>query len=299
MSITLTQLRSFVAVVRTGSVTAAANELVVTQPSVSAAIAGLARELGAPLLERDGRGVRPTPAGEAFAPYAVDVIGLLDKGRRTATEAAATAGRELRIAAVTTAAESFVPALMHAFASGRDDVQLTLRVGNRDQVVGMVLDHEADVAFTGRPPRGDRIEAFPLWPNDLVLITAPDDELAGRGDVVPADLAGRNWLLREPGSGTREVNEGFLASAGLDVETLTVGSNGAIKQAVRSGLGVSFVSRDAVAGEIDAELLATIAVDSAPTSRGWHVMRSNVGPLRPVLAEFLSFVRMAVEERDS
>ena len=299
MSITLTQLRSFVAVVRTGSVTAAANELVVTQPSVSAAIAGLARELGTPLLERDGRGVRPTPAGDVFALYAADVIGLLEKGRRTAVEAAAAAGRELRIAAVTTAAESFVPSLMHAFASNHDDVRLTLQVGNRDQVVGMVLGHEADVAFTGRPPRGERIEAFPLWPNDLVLITAPDDELAGRAGVLPADLRDRHWLLREPGSGTREVNEGFLASAGLEVATLTVGSNGAIKQAVRSGLGVSFVSRDAVAAELEANLLETIAVDSAPTSRGWHVMHSSVGPTRPVLTEFLAFVRDALAERDA
>lgn len=299
MSITLTQLRSFVAVVRTGSVTAAASELIVTQPSVSAAIAGLARELGTPLLERDGRGVRPTPAGDVFVLYASDVIGLLEKGRRSATEAAATAGRELRIAAVTTAADSFVPSLMHAFAHDHGDVRLTLQVGNRDQVVEMVLDHQADVAFTGRPPRGERIEAFPLWPNDLVLITAPADRLAGRDDVVPADLADRHWLLREPGSGTREVNEGFLASAGLSVATLTVGSNGAIKQAVRSGLGVSFVSRDAVAAELEAGTLATISVEPAPSSRGWHVMRSRVGPARPVLQEFLGFVREVVAEHDS
>ncbi|MGI8622908.1 MAG: LysR substrate-binding domain-containing protein [Solirubrobacteraceae bacterium] len=292
MSITLTQLRSFVAVVRAGSVTAAASELIVTQPSVSAAVAGLARELGTPLLERDGRGVRTTPAGEVFAPFASDVIGLLDKGARAAKEAATT-GRGLRIAAVTTAAESFVPSLMHAFSSDRDDVQLTLQGGNRDQVVDMVLDHEADVAFTGRPPRGDRIEAFSLWPNDLVLITAPGDPLAGRDGLLPGDLGDRHWLLREPGSGTRAVNEGFLAAAGLDVPTLTVGSNGAVKQAVRAGLGVSFVSSDTVAAEIEADLLDVIEVEPAPTSRVWHVMRSRVGPPRPVVTEFLTFVREA------
>ncbi len=298
MSITLTQLRSFVAVVRTGSVTAAANELVVTQPSVSAAIAGLARELGTPLLERDGRGVRPTSAGEAFAPFATDVIGLLDKGARVADEAAARTGSGLRIAAVTTAAESFVPSLMHAFAGEHGDVHLTLQVGNRDEVVNLVLAHDADVAFTGRPPRGDRIEAYPLWSNDLVLITVPDDELAGRAGVLPADLADRHWLLRELGSGTRAVNEGFLAAAGLDVPTLTVGSNGAIKQAVRAGLGVSFVSRDAVAAEIDADVLRTIDVDSAPTTRAWHVMRARVGPRRPVVTEFVAFVRAVAGTAD-
>ncbi|HVQ22886.1 MAG TPA: LysR family transcriptional regulator, partial [Candidatus Saccharimonadia bacterium] len=96
MSVTLTQLRSFLAVVRSGSVTAAADELVVTQPSVSAAITALAREVGTPLLERDGRGVRPTAAGEAFAPYAADVIGLLDTGRQAALEGAAATARVLR-----------------------------------------------------------------------------------------------------------------------------------------------------------------------------------------------------------
>ena len=117
MSVTLTQLRSFLAVVRSGSVTAAADELVVTQPSVSAAITALSREVGTPLLERDGRGVRPTPAGDAFAPYATDVIGLLEKGRQAAREAVAASERVLRIAAVTTAAESFVPGLMQAFSA--------------------------------------------------------------------------------------------------------------------------------------------------------------------------------------
>ena len=89
--------------------TQAADELVVTQPSVSAAITALSREVGTPLLQRDGRGVRPTPAGDAFAPYATDVIGLLEKGRQAAREAVAASDRVLRIAAVTTAAESFVP----------------------------------------------------------------------------------------------------------------------------------------------------------------------------------------------
>src|SRR4051812_17703327 len=142
MSVTLTQLRSFLAVVRSGSVTAAADELIVTQPSVSAAITALSGELGTPLLQRDGRGVRPTPAGDAFAPYATDVIGLLEKGRQAANEAATSGERALRIAAVTTAAESFVPALMRAFSMARPEVRLGLSVGNRGQVLDSLLTHQ-------------------------------------------------------------------------------------------------------------------------------------------------------------
>lgn len=111
-------------------------------------------------------------------------------------------------------------------------------------------------------------------------------------DLVGAtELNGRTWLLRERGSGTRTVNEEFLAAAVLDVPTLTVGSNGAIKQAARAGLGVSFMSRDAVAAELDAELLGAIAVEPGPAPRDWHLLRSRVGPPRALVDQFVEFVR--------
>jgi LysR family transcriptional regulator, low CO2-responsive transcriptional regulator len=290
MSITLTQLRSFLAVIRNGSVTGAADELVVTQPSVSAAVTALSREVGTDLLERDGRGVRPTAAGVAFAPFAADVIGLLDTARRVAHEAAAMTQRELRIAAVTTAAESFVPLLMRSFSDAHPDVSLTLRVGNREEVLEMLSNHHADVAFGGRPPSDGRIEGHAIRTNELVLITAPDDPMAEGGFVGPARLDGRTWLLREPGSGTRAANEEYLRATGLSVRTLTVGSNGAIKQAARAGLGISFVSRDAVSAELGAGLLKAIAVEGWLEPRRWHVMRSSVGPRRPVVDDFVEFV---------
>jgi DNA-binding transcriptional LysR family regulator len=290
MSITLTQLRSFLAVTRGGSVTAAADELVVTQPSVSAAIAALAREVGTPLFERAGRGVRPTAAGRAFAPYAADVIGLLETGRRTAREAAEVDARVLRIAAVTTAAESFVPALMRSFAEAHPDVRLALSVGNRGQVLDLLLRHDADVAFGGRPPADPRVVAQAFLPNELVLVCAADDPLAGAEQASPEQLAGRTWLLREPDSGTRSANEEFLAATGLTADTLTVGSNGAIRQAARVGLGISFLSRDAVAPDLRAGLLGVIGVDPAPAPRDWHVMRAATGPPRALVEEFLAFV---------
>jgi DNA-binding transcriptional LysR family regulator len=290
VSITLTQLRSFLAVVHGGSVTAAAEALVVTQPSVSAAVGALSREVGVALLERDGRGVRPTPAGLEFAAYAADVVGLLEQGRRAAAEAAGRAGRELRIAAVTTAAESFVPPLMRAFARARPDIGLRLEVGNRERVLAMVLGHDADVAVGGNPPRDGRIVAHAIRPNELVLITAADDPLAGGAPVTAAALGARTWLLREPGSGTRLANEAFLADAEIAAETLTLGSNGAIRQAARAGLGISFVSRDAVVTELDAGLLGVIAVEQPPATRQWYAMRSAAGPVRAAVTAFMEFV---------
>ena len=289
MSITLTQLRSFLAVMRGGSVTAAADELVVTQPSVSAAVAALSRELGTPVTEREGRGIRPTAAGTAFAPFAADVIGLLEEGRRAAREAAHLADRRLRLAAVTTAAESFVPPLMRAFAQNNDSIGMTLAVGNREQVLDMVLDHRADVAIGGRPPRDPRVQATPILPNDFVLITAPDDRHATGGTVDGSELERRVWLMREPGSGTRVVNEEFLAASSLEPQTLTLGSNGAIKQAARAGLGIAFISRAAVALELDNGLLASLPVRHRPASRRWYAMCSTVGPRRAAVERFMTF----------
>jgi LysR family transcriptional regulator, low CO2-responsive transcriptional regulator len=178
---------------------------------------------------------------------------------------------------------------MHGFRTMRPQIGLTLSVGNRGQVWEMVLQHEADVGFGGRPPRDERLEAHGFRDNALVLIAAADDPLVG-GPVASDELRGRPWLLREPGSGTRAVNEEFLAAAALEAPTLTVGSNGAIKQAARAGLGISFVSLDAVAAEVEAGLLGAIDVRPGPTLRQWHVIRSRVGPARPIVDEFVEFV---------
>ena len=291
MAITLTQLTAFLAVVRGGSVTAAADELVVTQPSVSATIASLGRELDCELFERAGRGIRPTEAGAAFAPYAADVIGLLEQGRTVAREAARVAARRLQIAAVTTAAESFVPTLMRAFAAEHPDIGLTLDVGNRRQVLERVLDHAADVAIAGRPPADERLVAEPLMDNEIACITSPEDPLAGGGPVAAAALSERPWLLREPGSGTRALNLGFLRDRRLEPETLTLGSNGAIKQAARVGLGVSLLSRVTVEAELDAGLLGEVRLTDAPPVRPWFVLRSGVGPVRETVEAFVAFAR--------
>ena len=299
LAITVTQLTAFLAVVRGGSVTAAAEELVVTQPSVSSAIAALGRELGCDLFERAGRGIRLTEAGNAFMAYAEDVVGLLEDGRQAAREAADVATRRLRIAAVTTAAESFVPPLMRVFAVRHPEVDLTLDVGNREYVFERVLSHFADVAISGKPPADERLVAEPLLENHIACITRPDDPLAAAGPVGADELAHRAWLLREPGSGTRALGEEFLEDRGLRPRTLTLGSNGAIKQAARAGLGISLLSRSAVEAELAAGWLGEIALRYGPAPRPWFVLRSAIGPVRPAAAAFIEFVRTEAGELGS
>jgi LysR family transcriptional regulator, low CO2-responsive transcriptional regulator len=290
MAVTLTQLRSFLAVVRTGSVTAAAEELVVSQPSVSAAVSALTQELGVELTERVGRNIRPSEAGKAFAPYASDVIGLLDQGARAAREAADSAARELRIDAVTTAGEHIAPQLMQAFAARHPEIALSVDVGNRQRVFERLRAHRSDVAIGGRPP-DDGIVGERFLDNPIVVITAPDDPLAKARRVPVEQLGSRPWLLREDGSGTRSMTEEFLAAHDLHPPIRTLGSNGAIKQAARAGLGVSLQSRLATHLELELGLLGTIRVDVRLPRRHWYVIRPAHGPVRPAVEEFLAFVR--------
>jgi DNA-binding transcriptional LysR family regulator len=127
--------------------------------------------------------------------------------------------------------------------------------------------------------------------NDIVCITAPDDPIASDGRIEASQLAGRTWLLREPGSGPRALNEQFLADHGLDPETLTLGSNGAIKQAARAGLGISLLSRAAVEAELSSRWLDEIPLVDGPETRPWFVLRSAVGPVRPTAELFNTFIR--------
>lgn len=300
MAITLTQLRSFLAVLKTGSVTAAAEALVVTQPSVSAALSALSREVGTELTERAGRNVRPSAAGRAFAPYATDVIGLLEQGSLAAREAADATAREVRVATVTTAAEHIVPPLMEAFAALHPEIELSVDVGNRERVFERIRGRASDIAIAGRPPRDGAIAGIPFIENPIVLIAAPSDPLARAGQVPVAELGSRPWLLREEGSGTRAMVEEFLGRHDLHPEILTLGSNGAIKQSARAGLGISLQSQLTSQLELELGLLATIDTPVALPQRDWYLLQPARGPVREAVRLFAEFAtgpqaRAAVE----
>jgi DNA-binding transcriptional LysR family regulator len=159
-----------------------------------------------------------------------------------------------------------------------------------------VLGHLADVAISGKPPADEHLIAEPVLENRTVCITSPDDAAAAGRPVDGAELAHRAWLLREPGSGTRALSEQFLRDRGLSPRTLTLGSNGAIKQAARSGLGVSLLSRAAVEPELTSGRLGEITLTDGPEPRPWYLLRSTVGPVRPLAASFAEFVRAEARE---
>lgn len=291
VAVTLTQLSAFLAVARNGSITAAADELVVTQPSVSAAVAALERELGVALTERDGRGIKTTPAGEAYARYAADVLALLREGSEVAADAARGAGERVRVAAVTTAGEYLVPALIRAFREERPELELSVYAGNREEVFRRLGAREADVAISGQPPEDRGFAGVPFLDNEFVLITAASDPMAQRPWVAVEELAGRSWLMREEGSGTRRLCEAYLGSHQLRPPLLTLGSNGAIRNAAKMGLGIALQSRLAVALEVGSGQLGTISPRGGLPRRQWHVVKSAVGPASEPVDAFADYVR--------
>jgi LysR family transcriptional regulator, low CO2-responsive transcriptional regulator len=180
---------------------------------------------------------------------------------------------------------------MQAFGERHPDIGLTLDVGNREQVFQRMLEHRADVAIGGRPPDGDRLvgDAFSAN-NRFALITSADDPLVKGRSVRLAELADRFWLLREPGSGTRMINEQFLAGHDVQPRVLTLGSNGAIKQAARAGIGVSLQSRIAVELELRSGLLGEIRLRERFPERHWYALRSAVGPVSGTVEAFMAFI---------
>ena len=296
---TLNQLRSFLAVADSGSVRAAAEDLVVTQAAVSASIAALQKSLGVALVTPDGRGLRLTDAGASYARYARRILGLLDEAGRAAAAAADPERGELRIAAVTTAAEQIVPGILGGFRRRHPQTGVRLEAGNRDRVRSLLDRHQVDLVLTGRPEPAWDVVVHAVRAHELVVVAAPELSAAaptGEGAGAAAGpesgwllpwLARQTWLLREPGSGTRASTDALLADLDISPLTLMVASNVAIRESAQVGLGVTLLSRDAVAAELAEGKLAEIPVPGTPLHRDWYLI-ARPGPLPPAATRLVA-----------
>lgn len=262
---TPTRLRTFLAVVDAGSARAAAARLQVTESAVSASLAALTREIGARLFEREGRGLRVTEAGGVLADYARRILGLMDEAAAAVRNDAGTASGRLRLAAVTTAGEYLLPTLLAGFRRRFPDISLSLQSGPRDAVLALLRDHTVDVVIGGRAPSEQTMRSWATRRNTLVVVAQPD---------VPQDPGTATWLLREPGSGTRDATRALLEARQIDPPTLTLGSPGAVIASAEQGLGMTLVSADAINDLVRAGRLTQVPVPGTPLSRPWHALAS-------------------------
>jgi DNA-binding transcriptional LysR family regulator len=192
----------------------------------------------------------------------------------------------LRLAVVSTA-NYFLPALIAEFNARHPGVRISLQVGNREFMLSALADSSTDLAITGQPPDGVDVVAQNFKENPLVVIASPTHPLAGHGHVSMARLAEEILVMREPGSGTRAAAERHFAALGLVMQGgCEFGTNEAIKQAVRAGLGVAVVSAQTIELELQTGCLAVLPVEGFPIMRQWYVVHRMQHRLSAAAATF-------------
>lgn len=293
---TFRQLATFHTVARLGSVSMAAQELHLTQPAVSIQIGNLEASAGTPLLQRTGRGIRLTEAGELLAGYAGRILELW---REAGDEMASLQGDfsgTLRVGAVTTA-EYLLPRLLVTFANENPKVKVKLQVGNRDEIVRMLAGHEIDIAIMGRPPAELKTDSSAFAKHPMAFVAAPHHPLMSEPAISLATLAEARIIVRERGSGTRTTVERVFKDAGLRLRIGSeMSSNEAIKQMCAAGFGVAFLSLHTCVLEMKAGLLVLVPMARNPIERQWYVMHLASKQLPQVALAFEQFLRTSGQE---
>jgi DNA-binding transcriptional LysR family regulator len=284
------QLSTFSAVARLGSVSAAAEEMHLTQPAVSIQIGILEASAQTPLLQRTGRGIRLTEAGELLAGYASRILELWrEAGEEMATLQGAFAGT-LRVGAVTTA-EYLLPPLLVTFANQNPKVKVKLQVGNRDEVVRLLAGQEIDVAIMGRAPAELKTTSSAFAKHPMAFLASPNHPSMRDPSLSIESLAAAHLLVRERGSGTRTTVERIFKDAGVPLRIGSeMSSNEAIKQMCAAGFGVAFLSLHTCVLELDAGVLQVMPLPDNPIERDWHVMHLASRQLPQVALAFEQFL---------
>ena len=281
----LRQLRALGAVAQTGSVTSAAEQLAVTPPAIAQQLRLLEDALGGvPLLERTPSGARPTDAGrEALGALGRVEAALADCAAAIETLRGMEGGR-VAVGVVSTA-KYFAPFALAAFQRAHPKVEMRVLVGNRKEMLAALEGFELDIAVTGRPPEGFPVERAVIGDHPHVIIAPPGHPLARRRVTLP-EVAREAFLLREPGSGTRDLMRRLFGAADLSGgPRVEIGSNETIKQAVMAGMGVALLSAHTIAAEVADGRLTVLDVEGLPVVRQWFVVRRSEKRLLPAAQE--------------
>ena len=286
MNITNTQLRLFLALADTGSVSRAARECHVTQPTASMQLKEVADSVGVPLYEVISKRVHLTDAGKDLARTARTIA---DEWSAFEQRIEATKGLtrgKLRVALVSTA-KYFVPRLLGSFCDRYPEIDISLEVLNRDGVVQRLRDNRDDLYIMSMPPADIDLEDQAFMPNPLVVIAASTHPLAARRNLQLDELSKQRFILRERGSGTRTAVDAYFKRLKFKPNMrLELGSNTAIKEAVAGNLGVSILSSHALHGQAAEHGVCVLDVAGFPIESRWHVVWQKGKQLSPIAKVF-------------
>ena len=292
MSVNLNHLAIFHAVAETGSMTLGAERLDISQPAVSKQVRELERALGVALFDRVGRRVHLSPAGEVLADHARRLFALAREAEEAMADVRAVRRGRLVIGASTTIGTYLLPGVAAEFWRRHPGVELLIQIENTEQVHRRLAGHELDLGLTEGLVEGEGLAAEVFHQDELVMIAAPGHPLAGRRRVPLSAVREEPFILREPGSGTRAVEEQALARLKLPVRAaMALGSTEAIKRVVAAGVGLAVVSRLAVGAECAAGALAVLPVAGLRIARPLHLVRRRGRRDGPALQAFCAVLR--------
>jgi LysR family transcriptional regulator for metE and metH len=288
--LTIRQLRALAALQKNGSVTAAAKQLHLTQPAVTLQLRNLQALAGLPLIQRTSDGMLLTDAGRQVLALSGRVEAAMTDCETSLEMMAGKSAGRISIGAVSTA-KYFVPFAISGFTRLYPSVDVTLSIGNRQEIGIALRGYDLDIAIMGRPPVDIDMNVHLIGDHPHVIIAPTCHGLARKARLALTELANDTFLVREPGSGTRGLMEQLFEAAGVVPKIgMVMSSNETIKQAVIAGLGIAFISAHTVATELDERRLVTLDVDGLPVVRQWFVLSRKDKVLLPPARAMMDFL---------
>jgi DNA-binding transcriptional LysR family regulator len=288
----LVHIEGFIEVARQGSVSRAAETLFVTQPTLTARLHSLERDVGTPLFVRTRHGMRLTDAGRAFLPYAERTVRALRDGRHAINQTSRGLAGGLLIAAAPAVSTYVLPSVLEAFVDRHPRVEVAVRTGHSEEVQQMVLREEAQLGL-GRALRHPEIDLIPFHEEELVLVVDSDHPFSHRASVSMADVGEQHLIMFDRTSSYYEVTQAAFHAAGVKMRGLMELDNiDAAKKMVQRGLGVALLPSTAVADEVRAGLLSLVPVIDAPPMRRTLVAmrRRDAGEPGGLVSAFLALL---------
>jgi LysR family transcriptional regulator, low CO2-responsive transcriptional regulator len=288
---TFHQLQILEAIARHSSFTRAAEELNLTQPTVSQQMKQLTKLIGMPLVEQLGKKLYLTAAGKEVLAAANAITDRLQQLEGTLNDLQGLEKGRLSLATTTTA-KYFVPRLLGTFHKQHPAIELKLNITNQSEVLKRLARNEDDLYFTGRPPQDLDIELRPVLPNPLVVVAASNHPLAQETKAISLKrIVEEPFIMRESGSGTRAIVEQFFAENRLDLNVvMEMSSNEAIKQGIVGDLGISVLSLHTLSLAVAGSPLTCLNVEGFPIQRRWYAVYPKGKQLSIAAQMFLDFL---------